>query len=138
MRAGELDNASPIPDECVVAALIQLGLLPREAALSAAKLALPLLLHPASFLRLGVVGLVCALADNLGGTCSSVACPSTGCVVVAMLYRYGNVYGLCRYGNVLPGISVDHRLLDHAPSPALMQNSMLYARAAGAILELGV
>lgn len=49
-----------------LAALVQLALLPREVALSAAKLALPLLVHPASFLRLGVIGLVCALADNLG------------------------------------------------------------------------
>ncbi len=41
---------------------MQLGLLPRGVALPAVEAALPLLLHPASCLRLAVVGLVTALA----------------------------------------------------------------------------
>ena len=49
-----------------LSSLLLLGLLPRQVALPAVQVALPLLLHPAPFLRLAVIGLVTALADHIG------------------------------------------------------------------------
>jgi len=64
-----------------LAGLVELGLLPMEASLRTAQVSLPLLLHPSSFLRLGVIGFLCALAKQLGSA-------SSYCLLLPLLKPY--------------------------------------------------
>ena len=64
-----LNDVDELVVECCMkslSSLIDLGLLSHESALEAVEVALPLILHPAGYLRLAAIGLVTVLAEQLG------------------------------------------------------------------------